>query len=432
MNKASLATAMAVRLRRRLAVESAPYHVDAYDGTPMDQKEIPQGVLDLANRSRRNLFPWRGQFSPELVEAFLWHYAADSDHVADPFAGVGTTLFEAARRGLPATGLEINPAAVVMAESIQFAGMSQEARRQACHKARAVLEREVLSRMPLFRGPSGAAPPLVQQVARIARDLRPNHPAAANVVANVLIRAMATRQPVGPDAFLRALRQHEAVILHLPHSGARYEMYLADAREGPLQAGACNLVVTSPPYINVFNYHQNHRPAMELLGWNVLEVAKSELGANRKHRGNRFLTVVQYCLDMAEALLELRRMLADSGRAIVVMGRESNVRGVSFRNGCIVGALAAGAGLDLAMRQERKFQNKFGQLIYEDILHLKPRRGWYPATLDFEPRALAVYLLEQALDGAQGDVTGDIRGAIKAADSVAPSPHFAERACQRP
>jgi hypothetical protein len=124
---------------------------------------------------------------------------------------------------------------------------------------------------------------------------------------------------------------------------------------------------------------------------------------------------------MGMVLAEFNRVLKPGGRAIMVMGRESRVRGVSFRNGCLVGALAGCGGLRLASRQERKFVNKFGEVIYEDILHLLPAER-QPACDDMEPRALAVHLLEEALDRcAKEDVRVDLHAAIAGADKVATS-----------
>jgi hypothetical protein len=40
---------------------------------------------------------------------------------------------------------------------------------------------------------------------------------------------------------------------------------------------------------------------MEVLGFDILKVAASEIGSNRRNRGNRFITVIQYALDMEEA-----------------------------------------------------------------------------------------------------------------------------------
>jgi hypothetical protein len=63
---------------------------------PIDRETTAQERLDLDNRSRTSLFPWRGQFSPELIERLLSEYAVSGSVIADPLVGSGTTLFECA------------------------------------------------------------------------------------------------------------------------------------------------------------------------------------------------------------------------------------------------------------------------------------------------------------------------------------------------
>jgi hypothetical protein len=417
--------AIASSLRHRLAAKAAPWQVEVFDETPVNRQDISQECLDLANKTRCNVFPWRGQFTPELVELLLTHYASSNAFVADPFAGVGTTLFEAARKSLPAVGVEINPAAVTMAGTVMFVRKSQAERKDICEAAGRLIRQRVEVHAPLFSGgqrPSSPVNPIVEMIRECKGD-----PLVCNFLANVLIRLLESSRPDDSGLVMRAFRQHEALVLNLPTSAAEYEVAHADARSIPALTGTVDLIITSPPYINVFNYHQNSRRAMELLGWNLLRVARSELGANRKHRANRFLTVVQYCVDMSMVLAEVKRVLKPSGRAIMIMGRESCVRGISFRNGCLVGALAASGGLRLACRQERKFINKFGELIYEDILHLLPTER-SSASDDAEPRALAVHLLGDALTRCtKEDVRTDIQAAIAGAAGVAASPLFGAR-----
>ena len=72
---------------------------------------LPQASLNIEGKKRSNIFAWRGQFSPQLVESLLAEYCPPGSVVVDPFAGSGTVLCEAARRSLPAFGFEINPSA---------------------------------------------------------------------------------------------------------------------------------------------------------------------------------------------------------------------------------------------------------------------------------------------------------------------------------
>jgi len=108
------------------------------------------------------------------------------------------------------------------------------------------------------------------------------------------------------------------VVRELPYSSQPIDIFHTDARQVPCPPSSVDLVITSPPYINVFNYHQPYRKSIESLNWNVLQVAKSEIGSNRKPRSNRFLTVIQFCLDIAQTLHELARVCRANGGLIFV------------------------------------------------------------------------------------------------------------------
>ena len=55
---------------------------------------------------------------------------------------------------------------------------------------------------------------------------------------------------------------------------------------------------------------------------------------------------------------------------IYVVGRESNVLGYSFCNSELIYRIGTEIlGFDFMLRQERAFKNRYGQIIYEDILH---------------------------------------------------------------
>ncbi|GAA6616259.1 DNA methyltransferase [Scytonema sp. NUACC26] len=58
-------------------------------------KPIPQESLDIVEKTRANLFTWRGQFSPQLIEVILNSYCLSNSVILDPFAGSGTVLLEA-------------------------------------------------------------------------------------------------------------------------------------------------------------------------------------------------------------------------------------------------------------------------------------------------------------------------------------------------
>ena len=401
-------------------------YLSAFDRVPLDVDVLPAHRLNLEDRQRTNPFPWRGQFSPQLVERLISAFGPREGAVWDSFAGVGTTLWEAARQNLDAAGTEINPAAFTMAESVHFVSLSASARRSAVQAAKKILDGLLgePSIGPLFQlpelNPSSSAPSAARKL--VIRIMSGSGTPERIILSNVLLRSLNAEASPSSEVIHREFDIYANAVLDLPLSAHQPKVFHADARRAPLEDGSINLIITSPPYINVFNYHQNGRRAMEALGWDVLRVARSEFGANRKHRGNRFLTVIQYALDMAEWLREARRVLTLNARVIIIVGRESTVRGVAFRNGELLAAIAEAYGFELIMRQERRFVTRFGEDIAEDILHLCRRddvEAW-----DLMPaRQVAVDALRAVRSSElQRNVACDLRTAISQAGMVHPSP----------
>ena len=345
-----------------------------YSEVPVDRTAIPQDLLNVRRKARVNPMPWHGQFTPELVETLIDYYAASDATVLDPFVGSGTTLLEAGKRGLAVMGVDINPAAYLMSRLYQFVNVCPADRIDHLCKAeerlsQAMGECEALLRIDQARDlrTSSQTPEFIVKLAAHTDD--PNVQLLLQCLVSV---AYSRASALQPEAIFQAWRKIKRLATHLPLSSQPVTAVHADARAVPLSGSEVDIVITSPPYINVFNYHQRSRAAMEVLSWNLLDIAQSELGANRKHRSNRFLTVIQYCIDMAQVLMELRRVSKREARLVFVVGRVSNVNRVPFFNGEILATLAMRCvGMTLVMRQERVFTNRFGKAIYEDILHFE-------------------------------------------------------------
>jgi len=394
---------------------------------PIDRTSILQDKLNLVNRNRTSLFPWRGQFSPELIELLLSYYANPNSTVLDPFVGSGTTLFEAARKSLSCYGAEIIPAAVEMSRTVHFANLSVQQRVKYIQQARSIIGNHLPGYTTLF--------PIEKQTNKTKLSIEEairkmlNEASKDQLLHNILINAVMGYMNAGkskkPNDLLDAYHKHVNIILSLPFTPRTCRVYHCDARQLPIKSATVDLIITSPPYINVFNYHQNHRKAMELADWDLLEVAKSEIGSNRKNRGNRFLTVIQYAMDMLQALCEMRRVIRPNGRIIVVIGRESTIRGIRFKNYSILSALAVGgAGMKLICRQERKFVTRYGEAIYEDLLHFVPTEERPSPAEDFA-REIALHSLKSAMgQKTSDDIHRNIASAIANARTVMPSPLF--------
>jgi SAM-dependent methyltransferase len=337
-------------------------------------KPIRQALLDIEEKNRSNLFAWRGQFSPQLIECLLDAYCLPDSTVLDPFAGSGTVLYEAAAMSLSAFGFEINPSAWSFSKVYEFANMEFATREAVIAELRCKIEHEF--QVVLFSDDGIPVDAVEERVIRIGNSINDG----AKVLCNALVVLLDIFHNKITNTFVQSKFTALAeMVRRLPYSARPIKVDLQDARALPLDNQCIDFAVTSPPYINVFNYHQNYRRSVEVLGWDLLRVARSEIGSNRANRGNRFYTVVQYCIDMATALQELARVLRPGARAVLVVGYESKVLGAPFHNADIVEQLAMQSGaFEVLLRQKRVFTNRFGDAIREDILNL--RRDSYTAT----------------------------------------------------
>lgn len=332
-----------------------------YFNIEINHIEIPQEELNIDNKVRSNLFTWNGQFSPQFVEVILKKYSKPSDVILDPFLGSGTVLYEAARKGVSAFGTELNISAYFMAKVYEMVNLNLDTRWKLVSEIDTLLltienEYDIIKTIKAYI------------------NMHKNEE-VANLLSTLIILLDIKDNQSTFEKLRKKWDELKEIVLCLPYSNKKIRAEWGDARNIPCKDDSATMLVTSPPYINVFNYHQKYRQSVEALGYNVLSIAKKEFGSNRKNRGNRFLTVIQYCIDMALSIYEASRICISGSRMIFVVGRESCVLGYSFCNSQLLYEICDEVfDIPFLLRQERVFKNRFGQLIYEDILHFSNKK----------------------------------------------------------
>lgn len=334
---------------------------------------LEQYKLDVVHKQRSNSFNWKGQFTPEFIEYLLDCYANENSIVADPFSGSGTVLSEAIRKNMSCIGFEVNPSAYFMSKFYEYAMYSSDERHKLYNEFRTSI------------GLSVMGIPDDQMVYVDSQDYRVSYSnlirfatyVANNLdgkllpfMINVLFLCEKDKKLPLKESLIRNIIYIRDLFFALPFLKKSVIANLGDARSLGLQyKNIVDLVITSPPYINVFNYHQNYRGIVECFGYDILKVASSEIGSNRKHRSNRFKTVVQYTIDMGHTLYNTSLALKQGGRMIFVVGRESMVRKTPFYNSRIIEDIVeAIPSLYIESVNERQFGNRYGECIKEDII----------------------------------------------------------------
>lgn len=382
---------------------------------------IPQAILDIEDKNRSNLFAWRGQFSPQLIECLLEAYCPANSVVLDPFVGSGTVLYEAASRSRAAFGYEINPSAWSFSKLYEFANVSASARNIPISELHSRIKEEFP--IIIFSDDEVPIDEVEAKIIRIGKSISDN----AKILCNALVILLDIyNNRISGELVQSKFDALAKLVRGLPYSTQPIKADLQDARALPLKGQSIDFSVTSPPYINVFNYHQNYRRSAEILGWDILRVARSEIGSNRANRGNRFYTVIQYCIDMANVLQEMARVLKPGGWAILIVGYESRVLGAPFYNADIIGRIAVESCLfEMQLRQRRVFSNRFGDAIREDILNL--RREAYTSDGKLSPtigRRVAREALTSALRIVPEKNQALLEDAISRVDEIKGTPIF--------
>lgn len=384
-------------------------------------EDLPVSMVNIEDKTRSNLFTWRGQFSPQLIESILCNYAKRESVVFDPFLGSGTVLFEAALLGLKASGCEINPAAVSFAKIYELINKPKKGVELALSRIEELVSKYT-NDLPLFK---------VESIDNFESEIIGMYTKENDEITQAILLALIT----GVDFDIKktdAKRINNvwgtlrANIENLPKSKKTLRCLHRDSRKTAISKNTVDFVVTSPPYINVFNYHQNYRKSVEKTGIDVLSVAKSEIGANRKFRQNRFLTVVQYCMDMSQVFCELSRICKDDAKILFIVGRESNVRRTAFKNAKLITGVAEACGFKLEGEQERVFTNKFGDSIYEEILRFSISKNDVLNVVE-AAREIGRVALKDSLLYCDKEVKLEIQEAIEKSKAIDASPILNEK-----
>jgi DNA modification methylase len=387
-----------------------------FENMPLDNKSIDQNLLNIANKYKSNPLPWNGQFSPQLVQVLLNYYSKNTDIIYDPFLGSGTTLLEAGELNRKAYGTEINYAAVCLSRIYGLVNSDFPYRMVLVNEFENILiNHGILFSDSLFSENKN----IINQI----KDLIEKY---SDSKYKVLLDCFVIlldfyKKDFSPKWLAMKWYKIKDLIKSLPVSDQEIIVLQEDARETSLSNSLIDFIITSPPYINVFNYHQQYRSSSEYLNGSVLPSAQAEIGSNRKNRGNRFYTVIQYCMDMSLVFNELNRICKDESRIIFIVGRESSVRKTNFRNGEIVSEIAcACCYMKLVNRQERVFINRYGINIYEDILHFTSTKNIKDPVS--HAKSIAYNLLNNVVDYAPEESQYDLKDALEKIDDIRPSP----------
>jgi hypothetical protein len=362
-----------------------------FQGGTADEQAAIKSALDVSAdemsvmKDVHGFHSYPARLHPLTAHRLIEGLSKPGARVFDPFCGSGTVIAEARALGRVALGSDLNPLAVelswlksrgptareveqLLASAERIAEMAEERRvRKAEPYVRyGADDRErypihVLLELDSIAHGIGLLPKTEQS--RILRL----------VVSSILTKVAysegdTTRQKAPrrlPSGFTIGLFMEKTRELcerfaayrdRIGDRAPRATVATADARavEG-LETASIDLIVTSPPYPGVYDYLEHHIHRLRWLGLKPGFLQEQEIGSRRGYRHLRFDEAVElWREEMGASLREMRRLLANDGRGVVIVA-DSVIDRQAFRADEAFAAIAGQSGLEVKViaSQER-------------------------------------------------------------------------------
>ncbi len=307
---------------------------------------------DLPERIRtkhvHRLHPYLGKFVPQLVEIFLRKFEPTT--VCDPFCGSGTTLVEAASLGINAIGCDISEFNTLMTRvktgkydlslleyeindalkralgTNQLSLLEQKAEYNVSDYLQSWFAPQALGSLLAYRKHiedytySDVLRVILSRAARSARltthfDL--DFPKQPQTEPYYCYKHSRTCRPTKNSAQFLKRYSNDTLKRIREFADVRKNVATLIATDDTRRAQfpKYDLVVTSPPYVGLIDYHEQHRYAYELLGleWK----AEEEIGPATNGSSQR--AQAEYVKKMIESFENVKRSLSKDGRMVVIV-----------------------------------------------------------------------------------------------------------------
>jgi DNA modification methylase len=339
--------------------------------TPLESLNLNWREKDLSEKERtkhvHRLHPYLGKFIPQLVEVFLRKYFQPKQTVLDPFCGSGTTLVQANELGINSVGYDISAFNVLLSrakarkydvgkvrtevlDALDKLRKHTQSRRQLALWEQHAAELDIpetdneylqtwyapkaLNELLMYRYLIVKENYLYQDLlniilSRSARSARLtthydlDFPKAPQTEAYWCHKHSRTCYPT-TEAFkfidrysfdtLRRIEQFAAL-----RTDAEVEVRHADSRAASFPP--IHGVITSPPYVGLIDYHDQHSYAYHLLG--LKDRRSEEIGPAVNGSSNR--AKKQYQLDIAEVFRRAVEAMTKGGWLVVVVHDSANL-----------------------------------------------------------------------------------------------------------
>ena len=329
-------------------------------------------------------FYYKEGYSPEIVEYAL-NREKTKGILLDPFCGTGTSLLAAKEKGLESIGIDASELAVFVSR-IKCANYEKKNPEEMKEFLKNLFKERKPANLKwdfeLFNPKTAFPKRNLNDILYIREAIEKSE--FSEKTRNLLLLALISILPQSSiivkdggflkidkrkramttkDAFKRKVKQMVSDIEKAGTTGKEPDVQLGDARVLPCEEESCDVIVTSPPYLNNIDYSKVYGLELSLLALNK-EITKHTRGRSLRsflqkdtkpkyvppeveEIGNRIPVVGAYFADMENSISEMKRVLKKGSSAYVVVSNS-----VIFREHILVDEILAAIGERLNLESE--------------------------------------------------------------------------------
>lgn len=334
-----------------------------------------QEILEMVNGTfqrghttylTHNFHPYAAKFIPQIPRLVIQTYSRPGQTVLDPFCGSGTTLVESKLLGRASIGVDINPIGAFMSK-VKTTKLRQKEFEEIprilgkisknvmnildknsyplpiFHNRDHWFSREMLRELSMIRGTIIEETKAENLKDFLLLGFASIIVSCSNQDSETRYAAIEKKRPRGYcwQCFDKKIKDMVARmrLFDAQASNATVKVYCADSRKlNFLNDKTVDLIVTSPPYPNTYDYYLYHKMRMFWLGLNWENAKVNEIGSRLRH-SSKNEGIDSYLSDMKLCFLEFNRVLHSRKRFAIVLG-DSIINGEKFDGEDLVTRLA--------------------------------------------------------------------------------------------
>jgi site-specific DNA-methyltransferase (cytosine-N4-specific) len=296
-----------------------------------------------------SLHPYPAKFPPQIPKAILSKYATKGQTVLDPFCGSGTTLVEAKLQGINAIGVDINGLSVLLSK-VKSTPLTEDQQLQISDFINSIStitcllrsEDKLPTRIKDIEGLNHwFQPNVAKEITLLLEEISNLDDEEIKdflriVLSSIIVRVSNQESDTRFAAIEKNIQDYFTVNLfiartkeYLKHickfsnlaiAESKLKVYNADSRNLSFIDGeSIDLIITSPPYANTYDYYLYHKFRKRWLDLDVKFAQYNEIGSRREFSSLK-KSPQKWNDDLKKCFLEMSRVLKKGCFAFIVIG----------------------------------------------------------------------------------------------------------------